>query len=143
MVSAPIMIKERGVKVSEVTRDKSGIYDGYIKLTVITERQQRSVAGTVFSDGKPRIIQVKGINMAAELAPHMLYVTNQDKPGFIGRFGQVMGEADVNIATLNLGRDRPGGDAICLTAGDAHVSDEVLNSVKALPMVMTAHRLEF
>ncbi|MEM6497749.1 MAG: ACT domain-containing protein, partial [Pseudomonadota bacterium] len=143
MVSAIEVARERGIEIEEVRRSVGGAFQTYMRFGVLTERQERSVAGTVFSDGKPRIIQVKGINMEAELAPHMLYVTNQDKPGFIGRFGQVMGEADVNIATFNLGRDRPGGDAICLTAVDAHVSDEVLNSVKSLPMVMSAHRLEF
>ena len=143
MVSAIEVAKERGIEIEEVRRSVGGAYQTYMRFGVVTERQERSVAGTVFSDGKPRIIQAKGINMEAELAPHMLYVTNQDKPGFIGRFGQAMGEADVNIATFNLGRDRPGGDAICLTAVDERVSDDVLNRVRALPMVMSAHRLEF
>ena len=72
---------------------RHGAYESYIRLTVVTERQERSVAGTVFSDGKPRIIQIKGINMEAELGPHMLYVTNRDKPGFIGRLGTLLGRS--------------------------------------------------
>ncbi|MGI9425373.1 MAG: phosphoglycerate dehydrogenase [Hyphomicrobiaceae bacterium] len=143
MVSAPEVAKERGIEVEEVRRGVGGAYHTYMRFGVVTERQERSVAGTVFSDGKPRIIQVKGINMEAELSPHMLYITNEDKPGFIGQFGQLMGDAGVNIATFNLGRDRAGGDAICLAAVDESVSDEVLNKVKALPMVMSAHRLTF
>ncbi|HZA02017.1 MAG TPA: ACT domain-containing protein, partial [Hyphomicrobiaceae bacterium] len=114
-----------------------------MRLTVRTQRGERSVAGTVFSDGRPRIIQIKGIDMEAELSPYMLYITNQDKPGFIGRFGTLMGEAGVNIATLNLGRDRPGGNAICLVAVDEPVSDDILAEVRALPMVMRANRLRF
>ena len=114
-----------------------------MRVVVETERGERSIAGTVFSDGRPRVIQIKGIGMEAELGPHMLYVTNQDKPGFIGRFGSLMGEAGVNIATLSLGRDRPGGDAICLVAVDEPVPDDVLAKVKALPMVTRANRLEF
>ncbi|MGI9522382.1 MAG: phosphoglycerate dehydrogenase, partial [Hyphomicrobiaceae bacterium] len=114
MVSAPEIAEERGIVVEQVRRGIGGAYQTYMRFGVLTERQERSVAGTVFSDGKPRIIQVKGINMEAELSPHMLYVTNKDRPGFIGQFGQLLGEADVNIATFNLGRDRPGGDAICL-----------------------------
>ena len=104
MVSAPNVAKERGISVEETTRGEEGAYQTYMRFTVVTERQTRSVAGTVFSDGKPRIIQVKGINMEAELTSEMLYVTNQDKPGFIGRFGQLLGDSDVNIATFNLGR---------------------------------------
>jgi hypothetical protein len=78
------MAKERGIELSEVKRDKTGVFDGYIKLTVKTERQTRSVAGTVFSDGKPRFIQIKGINIDAEIGQHMLYTTNTDVPGIIG-----------------------------------------------------------
>ena len=92
MVSAPAYAKERGIRVEETRREQHGAYESYIRLTVVTERQERSVAGTVFSDGKPRIIQIKGINMEAELGPHMLYVTNRDKPGFIGRLGTLLGE---------------------------------------------------
>ena len=76
-----------------------------MRLTVTTERRTRSVAGTVFSDGKPRIIQVKGIDMEAELGRHMLYVNNLDKPGFIGALGALLGDAGINIATFDLGRD--------------------------------------
>lgn len=143
MVSAPVMARERGLVVEEVKRGEEGAYQTYVRVSVETERGERSVAGTVFSDGRPRIIQIKGIDMEAELSRHMLYITNQDKPGFIGKFGSLMGNAGVNIATLNLGRDRPGGDAICLVAVDEPVSDEILAKVRALDMVTRAHRLAF
>jgi hypothetical protein len=107
MVSAPIMVKERGIIVAEVKRDKSGVFDGYIKLTVTTEHRTRSIAGTCFSDGKPRFIQIKGINLDAEVGQHMLYITNADVPGIIGLLGTVCGENGVNIANFQLGRNRP------------------------------------
>jgi D-3-phosphoglycerate dehydrogenase len=97
----------------------------------------------VFADGRPRIIQVRDINMEFELAPNMIFVRNQDKPGFIGGFGSLLGEAGVNIATFNLGREKPGGDAICMVAIDEPVSDAVLAKVSALPMVVRARRLAF
>jgi D-3-phosphoglycerate dehydrogenase len=81
--------------------------------------------------------------MEFEIAPHMLYIRNADKPGFIGRFGTLMGEAGVNIATLNLGRDRPGGDAICVVSTDEPVSDDVLARIRALPQVVRVNRLRF
>ncbi len=109
----------------------------------MTEDYERSVAGTVFSDGRPRIIQVRDINMEFEVTPHMLFVRNADKPGFIGRFGMVMGEAGVNIATMNLGRDKPGGEAICVVSTDEPISDKVLVAVKSLPMVLRVNRLKF
>jgi len=143
MVSALAMAKERGIGIVETTRGQEGAYESYMRLTVITERQERSVAGTVFSDGKPRIIQVKGINMEAELGPNMLYTTNADKPGYIGALGTLFGEAGVNVATFNLGRDMPGGNAIALIETDAPISDEVLDCVRKLPHVMQAARLSF
>ena len=121
--------KERGIAIEEVRRGQDGAYDTYMRLTVTTPEMTRSIGGTVFSDGRPRIIQIKGINIEAEFAPHMLYVTNEDKPGFIGRFGMLLGEAGVNIATFNLGRDKPGGDAICLVTVDEPVPEAVLASV--------------
>ncbi len=92
MVSAPVIARERDIKVSEVKREQQGAYETYIRIVVKTERQERSVAGTVFSGGLPRIIQIKGVNMEAALGPHMLYVTNQDKPGFIGALGSTLGK---------------------------------------------------
>ena len=109
----------------------------------MTDEYDRSVAGTVFSDGRPRIIQVRDIDMEFELAPHMLFIRNADKPGFIGRFGIGDGRGRLNIATFNLGRDKPGGDAICMVAVDEPVSDEVLAKVRALPQVVRVNRLQF
>ncbi len=143
MVSAATSARERGMQVEEVTRGQDGAFESYIRLTVKTDVYDRSVAGTVFSDGRPRIIQVRNIDMEFEVAPRMLFIRNADKPGFIGRFGMLMGEAGLNIATLNLGRDRPGGDAICMVAVDEQVSDEVMAKIRALPQVVRVNRLEF
>ena len=143
MVNAPIVAKERGIRISEVRRDQQGIYEGHIRLTVTMEGRSRSVAGTVFSDSRPRLIQVKGINMEAEFAPHMLYVTNEDKPGFIGRLGTLLGNAGVNIANFNLGRAAPGADAIALIQVDGPVAESVVAEIRSLPMVRQAKALAF
>ncbi|UOM32942.1 phosphoglycerate dehydrogenase [Acuticoccus sp. I52.16.1] len=143
MVSAPTIARDRGIQVEEVRREQQGAYENYIRLTVISERQERSVAGTVFSDGKPRIIQVKGINLDADFAPHMIYVTNQDKPGFIGSIGMALGEAGVNIANFTLGRKDAGGEAICLIEVDGEPAAEVLKKVETLPLVNQAKALNF
>lgn len=143
MVNAPIVAKERGIQVSEVRRGAQGIYEGYLMLKVTTERQERSVAGTVFSNGRPRIIQVKGIDMEAEFTPHMLYITNEDKPGFIGKLGTLLGDAKVNIASFNLGRTAPGGDAIALVEVDAAVPDSVVEAIRKVSVVKQAKSLSF
>jgi len=143
MVSAPVILKERGIHLTESVRDKAGVFAGYIRLTIETESQRRSIAGTVFSDGKPRFIQIKGINMEAEPSGHMLYTTNADKPGYIGALGSVLGDAGVNIASFHLGRDKEGGDAIALIAVDEAISEDVLKQVAALPHVLQAKALSF
>ena len=143
MVNAPVVAKERGIKLSEVRRDQQGIYEGYIKLTVTMGEQRRSVAGTVFSDGRPRLLQIKGININGEFAPHMLYVTNEDKPGFIGRLGTVLGQNGVNIASFALGRSAPGADAIALVEVDGPVPESVVTEIRRLPLVKRANALAF
>ena len=144
MVNAPVVARERGIKVSETRRDRQGIYEGFIKITVtLTDGTTRRVAGTVFSDGRPRLIQIKDINMDAEFAPHMLYVVNEDKPGFIGRLGSVLGEAGVNIAAFALGRSAPGADALALVEVDGGVSENVLAAIRKLPLVKQANALVF
>ncbi|ACI56459.1 D-3-phosphoglycerate dehydrogenase [Rhizobium sp. BK619] len=143
MVSAPIMVKEKGVVLSEVKRDKTGVFDGYIKLTVTTESMTRSVAGTVFSDGKPRFIQIKGINLDADVGSHMIYITNTDVPGMIGFIGTTLGTAGVNIANFQLGRDKQGGDAIALLYVDGDVDDTVLAQLTANQAIRQAKLLTF
>jgi D-3-phosphoglycerate dehydrogenase len=143
MVNAPIVAKERGIKVSETRRDRQGIYDGYIKITVHADGLTRSVAGTVFSDGRPRLIQIKDINLDAEFGTHMIYVTNEDKPGFIGRLGTLLGDAKVNIASFALGRSAPGADAIALVEVDGEVGEKALAEIRKLELVKQAKLLAF
>ncbi len=143
MVSAPVVARERGIKVDEVRQSQRGAYETYIRLTVKTGEMERSVAGTVFSDGKPRIIQIKGIELEAEFGPHMLYITNEDKPGFIGALGMLLGNANVNIATFNLGRKTQGGEAICLVQIDEPVPASLLLALSKLPQVKQAKPLAF
>jgi D-3-phosphoglycerate dehydrogenase len=143
MVNAPIVAKERGIRISQVRRDQQGAYEGYIKLSVTMDQQVRSVAGTVFSNNRPRLIQIKDIDLDAEFAPHMLYITNEDKPGFIGKFGTLLGNAGVNIANFNLGRAAPGADAICVVQLDERIPDRVLNEIRTLPGVKQARALVF
>ncbi|HEY2007940.1 MAG TPA: phosphoglycerate dehydrogenase [Rhizomicrobium sp.] len=144
MVNAPVVAKDRGVKVSETRRDAQGIYEGYIKLVVsMSDGSTRRVAGTVFSDGRPRLIQIKDINLDAEFAPHMFYIVNEDKPGFVGKLGTLLGDAKVNIANFTLGRSAPGQDAIVLIEVDGAVPAAVADAVAKLPQVKHARPLAF
>ncbi len=143
MVNAPVVAKERGIAVAETVLERRGDYHTLVRVTVESNGQQRSVAGTLVGENKPRLVEIKGIAVEADFAPHMLYVTNQDKPGFIGRFGMVLANAGINIATFHLGRAQQGGDAICLVSLDAPVPEAVLREVRGLPQVVHAIPLAF
>jgi len=143
MVSAPVVAKERGIQISTTQQEKSGVFDGYMKLTVVTEKRERSIAGTVFSDGKPRFIQIKGINIDAEIGAHMLYTTNEDVPGIIGTLGQTLGNAGVNIANFTLGRSGVGRDAIALLYLDEAPKAEVIRALEATGMFRQVKPLVF
>jgi D-3-phosphoglycerate dehydrogenase / 2-oxoglutarate reductase len=143
VVSAPIVAKDRGIVVEERTREAAGDYESLITVTVVTETQTRWVSGTVFADARPRIVDIKGIRMDAEFGHSMIYITNLDKPGFIGRFSSTLGDAGINIATFHVGRDAPGGSAIALIEIDGELPADVLAKVRALPQVQQAKPLRF
>ena len=143
VVSAPIVAKERGIVIEETTREAVHDYDSLITVTIVTPEQTRWVSGTVFADGRPRIVNIKGIRMDAEFGPSMVYITNLDKPGFIGKFSGTMGDAGINIATFHVGRDAPGGNAIALIEIDGEMPADVLAKVRALPQVQSAKPLKF
>ena len=111
--------------------------------SVVTDRQTRSASGTVYADGRPRIINIKGIRVDAEFGPSMLYVTNLDKPGFVGRFASLLGEAGINIATFHLGRESAGGNAIALVEIDGTVPADLLAKVRQIPNVQQVKPLQF
>ena len=143
VVSAPVVAKERGMAVDEIVRTAQSDYESLITVTVTTERQERSVSGTVYADGKPRLVDIKGIRVDAEFGKSMIYITNEDKPGFIGHFAGLLGDAKINIATFHLGRTKQGGDAIALVEVDGAVPEELLAKVQALPQVKQAKALAF
>ena len=143
VVSAPIVAKDRGIIVEETRREAEGDYESLITVTIVTDRQTRSVAGTVYADGRPRLINIKGIRMDAEFGPSMLYVTNLDKPGFVGRFATLLAGAGINIATFHLGRESAGGNAIALVEIDGTVSPDLLAKVQQIPNVQQVKPLRF
>ncbi len=143
MVSAPIIARERGIQISTTQQEKTGVFDAFIKLTVVTDKRERSVAGTCFSDGKPRFIQIKGINIDAEIGEHMLYTTNEDVPGIIGLLGMTMGKNNVNIANFTLGRSGVGQDAIAILYLDQPMEQKVIDTLESTGMFNQVKSLHF
>jgi len=143
MVNAPVLARDHGIEVAEASTDRAGDYNTLVRVSVTTEKGTRAVAGSLIGAGRPRLVEIKGIKVEADFAPTMLYVTNKDKPGFIGRFGMILADAGVNIATFHLGRAAEGEDAICLVSTDGATPDAVLETVRALPLVTQATTLTF
>ena len=143
MVNAPFLAKERGIDVREVRHEREGDYHTLVRVTVATADGERSVAGTLVGNAAPRLVELFGIKVEADLAGPMLYVVNEDAPGFIGRLGTLLGEAGVNIGTFHLGRRQAGGEAVLLLSVDEPVTPDLLARVKALPGVRTAMGLTF
>src|SRR5258708_8372007 len=143
VVSAPVVAKERGMVVDEIVRAAHSDYESLITVTVATERQERSVSGTVYADGKPRLVDIKGIRVDAEFGKSMIYVTNEDKPGFIGAFAGLLGAAKLNIPTFHLGRTKQGGDAIALVQVDGAVPAAVLGKAQSVTQVKQDKTLTF
>ena len=143
MVNAPYLAKERGFDIREVRHDKTGSYHTLIRVTVNTTAGARSVAGTLFGNGEARLVEIFGISLEAELEGNMLYIVNEDAPGFIGRVGTTLGEAGLNIGTFHLGRRSAGGEAVLLLSMDAAIEEPVLWQVCKLPGVKTVKALKF
>jgi len=143
MVNAPFLAKERGLDVREIRHDREGDYHTLVRVSVQTKDGERSVAGTLFANAEPRLVELFGIKVEADLAGEMLYIVNEDAPGFIGRLGTTLGEANVNIGTFHLGRRRAGGEAVLLLSLDSPANEPLVTKVRTLPGVKRAMSLRF
>ncbi len=142
MVNAPVIAKDRGIKLAETRRENEGDYHTLLRLKIETGDGQLSLAGTLFS-GKPRIVGIDDVALEAELAPRMLFVRNEDKPGFVGRLGTTFGGSKINIANFNLGRVTAGANAVCLVSVDSDIPSALLGEIRKIPGVVGVCALRF
>jgi D-3-phosphoglycerate dehydrogenase len=142
MVNAPVIARERDIKVTEARRDQSSDYQTAIRVKVVSGGIERCVMGTLFAD-QPRIVSIDGVPTEAELTAHMLLIENQDKPGFIGSLGRTLGDAQINIAAFHNGRIAPNARAFCLVSVDQRIDDAILRRIGALPHVVSVRALSF
>jgi len=147
MVNAPILAKERGLDVREVRHAMEGDYHTLLRVTATTPDRRREVAGSLFGDSQTRLVEIAGTRIETDLEGHMIYIVNEDAPGFIGRLGSVLGEAGVNIGNFHLGRrieeKHRGGDAVLMLTLDQAPSKEVQDAVCALEGVKKVRALSF
>ena len=134
MVSAPVLAKERGIDLKESLVAEAERAESLIRIMVETVERKFAIVGTIYR-GEPRIVRLFGVPMDAAFDPHLIYVRNDDKPGFIGKLGNLLGDAKLNIATFYLGRMDKGGEAVCLVSVDEEPSQTVLDAIKDLDQV--------
>ena len=143
MVNAPFLAKERGLDVKEVRHDREGDYHTLVAVEVGTSKDPMRVAGTLFGNKAPRLVELFGVEIEGELTGTMIYIVNTDTPGFIGKLGTALGEAGINIATFNLGRREALGEAVALVAVDGDVPVEVVAKLAKLEGVRDVVPLRF
>jgi D-3-phosphoglycerate dehydrogenase len=142
IVNVPVICRERDIRVSETRSSEPSNYQTLMRVTSVSGDTRHSVTGTLFGD-RPRLVEVEGIMLEAELGPRVLLVRNIDKPGFVGNLGRTLGDAGINIGTFNMGRIEAGGNAICLITVDSAMEGGVLECVHAIPNVLQAKLMSF
>ncbi|MFH1581880.1 MAG: phosphoglycerate dehydrogenase [Pseudomonadota bacterium] len=141
-VNAPVIAKERGIKVKETFCSESEDYLNLITIRVVTTEMTSTVAGTVF--GKKAVRVVKIDNFRLEMIPygHLTLINNVDRPGVIGSIASVLGEHDINIAQMQVGQEKDGEKNIVFLRTDTPIPEEVLEKLSALQMVNSAKHFE-
>jgi D-3-phosphoglycerate dehydrogenase / 2-oxoglutarate reductase len=143
MVNAPYLAKERGIAVREIRNEAEGDYHTLVAVTVGTSQGEKRVEGTLFGNRAPRLVNIFGVPIEAELAGQMIYIVNTDAPGFIGALGTRLGKNGINIATFGLGRRKQEGEAVALVAVDDPITGAVAGQLQDLPGVREVVPLSF
>ncbi len=141
-VNARVMAKGRGIKITESTSAKGEDFASLIAITVKSTMEQNAIAGTLFGNKEPRIVRLNNFLIEAIPEGHILLVSNYDKAGVIGNIGTTLGNQNINVATMQLGRDRPGGNVISLLHLDAPLPTGVFGEVLRLPNIISVRQIE-
>jgi D-3-phosphoglycerate dehydrogenase len=141
-VNAPVMAKERGIRITESTSDKAEDFASLIALTARSKMEQNYIAGTLFGKKDLRIVKLNDFFIEALPEGYILLVNNYDKPGVIGNIGMALGGRNINIATMQFGRDRMGGTAISLLHLDASLPPGMLGEILRLPNIISVRQIQ-
>jgi D-3-phosphoglycerate dehydrogenase / 2-oxoglutarate reductase len=127
-VNAPLLAEERGLRVSSVTSSSSQDYVSLVRLRA----GDVAVAGTLVGPrNRQRLVEVWGFDVDMEPTAHMVFLRYVDRPGIVGVIGQKLGEAGVNIATMQVGRREAGGEALIAMAVDSELSPDTLEEIRS------------
>lgn len=141
-VNAPVLAKEYGISFGEKYADNGSAYTNLIKVIVETDQTTFTIAGTYIKDYGPRLVQIDGFGIDFSPIDNVLVVEHIDKAGVIGRIGQSLGAADINIAAMQVGRKEQGGAAIMVINVDKTLTDETVKGLTAIPEVTRVNHIE-
>ena len=141
-VNAPVMAKERGIKITESTSAKAEDFTSLIALTARSKMEQNYIAGALFGRRELRIVKLNDFFIEAIPEGYVLLVNNYDKAGVIGNLGNALGSRNINIATMQFGRDRMGGNAISLLHLDAPLPPGMLGEILRLPNIISVRQIQ-
>ncbi len=141
VVNAQILAREAGIRVLEARAAEPQDFTALITASLRGRDGERSAAGALFGKREPRLVRLDEFHLDALPKGDMLIVSNDDRPGMVGRIGSAIGAASVNIAYLSLGRDRSGGRAIAVFNLDSSVPDDLLREITAIDGVLWAERV--
>ncbi|OIP91888.1 MAG: phosphoglycerate dehydrogenase [Syntrophaceae bacterium CG2_30_49_12] len=141
-INAPLVAKERGIKVVETKSSEVKDYTSMITLTIETSQEVSCAAGTIFGRQDPRIVRINKFTLEVVPEGHMLVLCTCDRPGVIGNIGATLGDNLVNIARLHFSREQADQQSLVVLSTDGMVSDDVLNKLRGLPHVISVTPLE-
>lgn len=141
-INAPHLARENGIDIVESRSSTTGGFDNSIRLVVVGSEGEHSVAGALFSRSDYRIVEVDGYHVEAVPEGHILVIYNQDQPGVIGAIGQILAEAGVNIAMMNLSRRKLHGRAVSLVNVDSRISETTLQALREHASILSAVQLQ-
>ena len=141
-VNAPAMAEARGIHISEEKAASAEDFSTLIRLTVVANNEENTVAGTIFGKYEPRLVRINKFRLEATPEGHMLFIYNNDRPGVIGAIGSAIGKHRINIARMTVGQERERGQNIILLTTDTPITPECLEDVRALEHVAEAIQLE-
>ena len=137
-VNAPIVAKDRGIGIKEIKNAEAGEFTTLVVLKVKAGRKKAVVAGTLYNKKDPRIVEIDGMPMEVVPEGYMLLMVNEDKAGVIGNIGKLLGDNQINISRMQLGRETVGGKALSVVGIDTAANPEVLGKLRRLPHVLSA-----
>jgi D-3-phosphoglycerate dehydrogenase len=138
LVNAMTVARRRGIRVVERRVSEGGDFASLISVGLRTDRGESVVAGTLFSQRDPRLVRINEFRLEAVPEGYLLVFSNQDVPGVIGRIGTLLGQNQVNIAGMQLGRERPGGRAVSVVNVDGPIPERVLAQIRQFPDIVYA-----